>query len=156
MFDTQCSAMTGAGCAARVRERVRPTPITGRGAIGTRVRYGAVVACVLTACAGAPLPIDAPKVMESYPLRAYALHEECLQLAPGDRLDYRFTSTAPVDFNIHYHEGRALIMPVVREKTREAAGVYPAPFNGEFCLQWEAGEAGASLDYRMRLRPASP
>ena len=111
---------------------------------------------MLAACAGAPLPIDAPKVVESYPLTAYALHQDCLQLGPGDRLDYHFASTAPVDFNIHYREGKALIMPVVREKTREAAGVYPAPFNGEFCLQWEAGEAGAFLDYRMRLRPASP
>lgn len=123
-------------------------------AIGTSVCYGLVAACLLTACAVAP--VDAPKVVESYPLAPYALHEECVQLAPGDRLDYRFAGTAPVDFNIHYHEGNAVIMPVVREKTREEAGVYPASLDGEFCLQWEAGQAGAFIGYRIRRRPASP
>ena len=47
-------------------------------------------------------------------------------------------------------------MPVVREKSRGDAGVFAPPLAHHYCLMWEAGAAGALIDYRMRLRPAGP
>ena len=56
-------------------------------------------------------------------------------------------------FNLHYHEGNAVVMPVVREQSREDAGVYAAQIAQDYCLMWEAGPAGATIDYRIRVKP---
>jgi hypothetical protein len=114
-----------------------------------------LVALVLAGCA-TPNAADTPKVVQGYPLPSYQIHEECLNLKPGERVEYRFESTEPVDFNIHYHEGKAVVMPLVREKSREDAGVYAVRIAQDYCLMWEAGAAGAVLDYRLRVtRPES-
>lgn len=113
-----------------------------------------VVAAWLGACAPAPVTETEPKNVVGHPLKAYELHEECLAMQPGDRVDWAFESTQPVDFNIHFHEGNTVLMPVVREKSRADAGVYAPVLAQHYCLMWEAGPAGAAIDYRLRLRPA--
>lgn len=109
----------------------------------------------LCACTGVPVTVDAPMAVSGYAVAPYALHEECMTLDRGDRVEYAFESTEPVDFNIHFHEGRTVVMPVVKEKSRGDAGVYASPDRQDYCLMWEAGAAGASIDYRIRLRPAA-
>lgn len=111
-----------------------------------------VATIVLAGCA-TPNAADAPKIVRGYPLPAYQIHEECLALKPGERVEYRFESTEPVDFNLHYHEGNAVVMPLLREKSREDAGVYSVRIAQDYCLMWEAGAAGAVLDYRVRVKP---
>ena len=108
----------------------------------------------LCACTTALVTADAPKKVHGHPLPPYEWLEECLQLKPGDRVEFTFESTEPVDFNIHYHEGSAVVMPVVREKTRADAGIYAPSTAQGYCLMWEAGAAGAAIDYRIRLKPA--
>jgi hypothetical protein len=107
----------------------------------------------LLACAAPMITAESPLTVRGHPLPAYALHEECLRLAPGDRVEYAFESTEPVDFNFHYHEGNTVVLPVVRDKSRADAGVFVPPVAQEYCLMWEAGAAGALIDYRIRLRP---
>ncbi len=41
--------------------------------------------------------------------------------------------------------------PVSRPDVREYAGVFRATSARRYCLQWEAGQRGALLDYRLRL-----
>ena len=77
-----------------------------------------------------------------------------MHLDAGDRVEYSFESTEPVDFNIHYHEGNAVVMPIAREKTRADAGVFASPTRQDYCLMWEAGAAGALLDFMVRVRLA--
>ena len=77
-----------------------------------------------------------------------------MRLAPGDRAEFTFESTEPVDFNFHYHEGKTIVMPLVREKSRGDAGVFAPPVAHDYCLMWEAGPAGAVIDYRVRLKRA--
>ena len=114
----------------------------------------ATAACVLVAaCANPPpLTIDRPKVVHAKDIAPYALHEECLHLVVGERLDFDFTANDPVDFNIHYREGRAVVSPIVREKTRQDSGLFVPLIAQDYCLTWEAGPAGALLDYRISLR----
>jgi hypothetical protein len=112
----------------------------------------AAMALTLGACAENPLVSGQPKVVEKVPIAPYAIHEDCADLAPGDRLDYRFATTEPVAFNIHYHDGNAVVMPISREGATSDAGVF-APLIAEgYCLMWEAGPNGAVLDYRIALR----
>ena len=109
----------------------------------------------LCGCTSAPVTADAPKNVRGHAIQPFELHEECAKLEPGDRLEYAFESTEPVDFNIHFHEGKAVVIPIAREKSRGDAGSFAPPFAQDYCLMWEAGAAGALLDYRVRLRPAA-
>ena len=113
-----------------------------------------VVALASYGCVAAPISAHAPKVVRGQPLAPYEMHEECLRLEPGDRADFTFESTEPIDFNVHYHEGKTILMPLVREKTRGDAGVFAPWVAQDYCLMWEAGPAGALLDYRVRLKRA--
>lgn len=107
----------------------------------------------LAACA-APGLNEAPKSVTGHALASREIHEECLKLVPGDRLEYAFESTEPVDFNLHYHEGKTVVMPISREATRAEAGVFAARIAHDYCLMWQPGPQGATLDYRVRFRPA--
>ncbi|HET7198478.1 MAG TPA: hypothetical protein VFI86_07415 [Burkholderiales bacterium] len=113
----------------------------------------AIGAVVLAACAGrvlvAGMERDAPRVV----VAPYQSHELCARLAANERLDYRFTSSAPVAFSIAYREGSVVLMPVVQDHATSGSGIYEAPFPQRYCLGWEAGPPGAILSYRVIVRP---
>ena len=90
-------------------------------------------------------------VKHTQALAPYAMHEDCARLAVGDRVVYAFRSDAALDFNIHYQDGAAVVEPITRQGITEDAGVYAPPLAHRYCLMWEAGAAGAHLDYRMRV-----
>ena len=120
------------------------------------LRCAVLAACVvLAACATDTITPGQPKVVRGLPLTPYDIHEECLRLADGDRVEYDFDTTEPVAFNLHYHEGNAVLAPIVRENVHTDSGIYVARFAQDYCLMWEAGPAGAMLDYRVRLRTAA-
>lgn len=122
-----------------------------------RAAYASLVApLVLASCTSPLITADAPKTVEGHHIAPYEWHEECAMLNEGDRIEYSFESSEPVDFNLHYNEGSAVVMPIVRDKTTADAGIYAARLAQGYCLMWEAGPAGAMLDYRVRLRPAAP
>ncbi len=98
--------------------------------------------------------VDGPKQVTALTLSPYALHEECAKLAPGDRLEYTFTSDAPLKFNVHYHDGAAIVEPISRDGVSEDAGVFAPILTRDYCLMWEAGPTPASLDYRIDIRRA--
>jgi len=114
-----------------------------------------VALCGLSACAPAPLAPDAPRSVKAMPLPPFDIREECVRLAPGDRLDYAFEATEPVAFEIRYREGKAVMAPVVRDVSAGDSGVFVARDDRTYCLAWEAGPAGALVDFRLRLRPAA-
>jgi hypothetical protein len=114
-------------------------------------------AAVLVAygCATAPANPDR-RSATNVALAPYALHEECVAMRPGDRLDYRFRSSVPIAFNIHYHEAHAVVMPVQRDAVTADSGIYQPVLAHDFCLMWEAGAAAAALDYRLDVRRRQP
>ena len=109
----------------------------------------------LVACAPAALTADQPRSVTSMPLTPFEMREDCVRLVPGDRLDYEFAATQPVAFEIRYREGGTVIAPVVRDASFGDSGVFLSRTERNYCLAWEAGLAGALLDYRMRLRPSA-
>jgi hypothetical protein len=113
-----------------------------------------LAALPLCACTAALVTADAPKTVRGESLPPYGEHEECLHLDAGDRVEFAFESTDPVDFNIHYHEGKTIVTPILKEKSLAEAGVFAPPTAQNYCLMWEAGAAGALIDYRVRLKPA--
>ena len=125
-----------------------PEVVAGRSAL--------LAALPLCACTAALVTADAPKAVTGQPIAPYAWHEECLHLERGDRVEFAFESSQPVDFNIHYREGKAVVMPLVHEKSLGDAGMFATRDAQDYCVTWEAGPAGALIDYRLRLRPAGP
>lgn len=112
---------------------------------------------LLSACAASP-PIQpgVPKVVNQLEIAPYALHEECLRLELGDRLDYRFESEQPVAFNVHYHEDKYVIMPITRAGITSDTAIFAPVVPQDYCLTWEAGADGAVLSYRIVLRRPRP
>ncbi|HET9751080.1 MAG TPA: hypothetical protein VFS06_17430 [Casimicrobiaceae bacterium] len=115
----------------------------------------AVAACVV-ACAASPAAPDVPRDVAHLPIAPYAEHEACIDGAPGERLDYRWQASEPVDFTIRYREGGAMVAPVVREGSRGDSGLLELRLRERYCVHWQAGPAGAVVDYRFVLKPPVP
>ena len=112
-----------------------------------------IAALAFCACTAPGITADMPKTVRAQPLPPYQIHEECVTLEPGDRVEFGFESPEPVAFNLHYREGGAVVMPVVRDGSLEDAGVYVARIAHDYCLTWEAGPVGTTIDYRIRVKP---
>jgi hypothetical protein len=112
-----------------------------------------VLACAaLAACTSAgPVPGE-PKAVESLSLAPYDVREECMRLRVGDRIDYQFAASRPLHFSIQYRDGNAIVAPVDRAQLRSDSDIFVAYLARDYCLTWQAGPAGAYLDYRVLLR----
>ena len=109
---------------------------------------------MIVGCATRPLAPEEFRVVSGHAMSAYAVHEECVQVQRGERLEYRFESTEPIHFDIHYQQGGATLQPIAKDGVREDAALYPVQEPRRMCLGWEAGPAGAVIDYRFRVRAA--
>ena len=114
-------------------------------------RTAATIALLAAGCTTETIAPDLPKTAAEFAIAPYEIHEECADMAAGDRLDYRFEARAPVTFHLYYREGLAFVSPVSRVDVQEFGGVFVAKAGRRYCLQWEAGQRGALLDYRVRL-----
>jgi hypothetical protein len=108
---------------------------------------------VAAGCASAPSRLQAPKLVFGVELAPYATLEECVALEPAERIAYRFDARLPVAFNVHFHDGNAVIMPVTRDDTTSESGDFTADRRELYCLTWEAGAQGSVLDYRVSPWP---
>lgn len=77
--------------------------------------------------------------------------EVCGKLAKGNEVRWRFESDGPLDFNIHYHEGRTVHYPVKREGTARADGTLTSAQDRDYCWMWtnktdKAAALGVSLE----------
>ena len=120
---------------------------------GKTLALALVTALGPIACATAPDRLDVPKVVVGLEIAPYAVHEECVLLQAGQRIGYLFRAAAPLAFNIHFHDGNAVIEPVSAASTQGESGEFSADRDQTYCLMWEAGAAGNVLEYRVeRLR----
>lgn len=113
---------------------------------------GWLVALSLAGCADNPIAAGVPRIVDKHVMTPYAMHEECMRLERGDRLDWRYDSSAPLSFNIHYHEGDAVLAPVVKDDSTSGSGTFEARVAQDYCLMWEAGPPGAIIGYRVLVR----
>jgi hypothetical protein len=120
-------------------------------AIGSAVLALVAATSFAARAAGPPLVPGQWKVVKAHALAPSGIHEECVDLEARERIEYAFASGAPVAFNIHYHEGNAVIQPISRDGTREERGELEARVPQTYCLMWEAGREATTLDYRFRL-----
>ncbi|MBI5409121.1 MAG: hypothetical protein HZA14_07130 [Nitrospirae bacterium] len=90
--------------------------------------------------------IDSKK--ESLSVGPAGSYEECFIVKPGQKLIYKFRSSKPADFNIHYHGDSDVHYPVLQKEVSEADGVidpdkhnYYIKAQEYYCLMWENPDA---------------
>ena len=120
----------------------------------SRAVCGAALAVAVAACMTAQVVPGVPRNVARVVIAPYQSHDECMRLAQGDRLDWRYESTEPLAFDIQYREDQAVLAPVVREHSMTDSGTFDARLAQDYCLTWEAGPPGAIISYRVLVRPA--
>jgi hypothetical protein len=109
-------------------------------------------ACTAAALCAVAQPAPAPDARAiAATLAPGAMHEECLRLEAGEKRRYFWKSSAPVDFNIHYHRGNEVAYPVKRERMRGDGGTFTAKDAEDYCWMWTAKD-GAKLEGRIEAR----
>jgi hypothetical protein len=84
-------------------------------------------------------------------VRAGKFAEACGKLAQGDAVSWRFEASGPMDFNVHYHEGKAIVFPVKQEAIAAARGQLHVALDQDYCWMWTNK---SDRDVRLRLRLA--
>lgn len=62
--------------------------------------------------------------------------EVCGRLRKGQSVAWSFRSGAPMDFNIHYHEGSRAVFPTRQDQTVSLEGKLQAPADQDYCWMW--------------------
>ena len=76
-------------------------------------------------------------------------HEECMRLGKDEERRYSWKATAPVDFNIHYHDASEAIYPVKRDGMRGDGGSFKPKVAQEYCWMWTARDKPAKLEGKL-------
>ena len=114
-------------------------------------RAAVAIASVLAGCAAAPLVPGVPKDVRGQRLPPREVHEECFAMARGDVVKWRFAADEAVDFAVQFRDGKAVVLPLARERVTADEGRFAALVAERYCLTWEAGRMGVSLDYVLDL-----
>jgi hypothetical protein len=85
-------------------------------------------------------------------LKPADLHEECMKLKPGSRLDYAFATPGKLDFNIHYHAGSAVHYPVLNKEAQKLEGSFSPAIEQGYCMMWSnPGAEPTQFRYRFSV-----
>jgi len=79
--------------------------------------------------------------------------EVCGKLAKGQSVAWAFTSDAPLNFNVHYHQGPSVVYPDRQDQVAALEGKLVAPAEQDYCWMWEnksASKANVSVVLRRQ------
>lgn len=72
--------------------------------------------------------------------------EVCGKLTQGTKVQWRFEAAAPLDFNVHYHEGTDVRFPAKQAQVSQAQGTLDVSVDQDYCWMWtNKGATGAPL-----------
>jgi hypothetical protein len=114
-------------------------------------RAGFCVVAALAGCATGSGAGSGTDRRHEVTIAPYERHDRCVDLAAGDRLDYRWEATVPVAFDLRYRSGGGIVEPVAQPAQPEGSGVYTAVIPARYCATWEAGAIGVELGYWIRV-----
>jgi hypothetical protein len=77
--------------------------------------------------------------------------ELCGKLAAGDQVRWSFTSSAPSDFNIHYHLSKSeVVYPARTKAVQQAQDTLAVTLAQDYCWMW-SNKGSAALQLKARL-----
>ena len=62
--------------------------------------------------------------------------EVCGKLAKGQSIAWSFKGDRPMNFNIHYHEGKQVVFPAKQDAAVDAQGKLDVSLNHDYCWMW--------------------
>jgi hypothetical protein len=119
-----------------------------------------IVAVVLAGCTALPSREERSKTRPDVVLKAGKVYEECLPLAAPQVIDYWFSASKSLEFNIHYH-GDEAVYPVQSEAVTKWNGTFDPTcirnYSSEqppfFCLMWtNPHEEEVALNFEFSVR----
>jgi hypothetical protein len=77
--------------------------------------------------------------------------ELCGKLAQGSAVRWKFESSAPLDFNIHYHVGKDVVYPTRLTQVAAAEDTLTAAAPQDYCWMWtNKGAEAVRLTVELR------
>ncbi|MFZ6819767.1 hypothetical protein [Undibacterium sp. Ji22W] len=69
-------------------------------------------------------------------IKAGGFLEVCGKLPAGLKIDWQYKSQQALDFNIHYHEGKKLSVPVKHQAKQAVAEQFEVKVAQDYCWMW--------------------
>ena len=105
-----------------------------------------------TATTAKPQHIDAGQQQEEVIIASSSFYEACDKLSPGQQVEYSFTISQPVNFNVHYHTAQEIHYPVQKENIDSMSGVFTAEAKATYCCMWTNKQpVPVSLTYDFKI-----
>ena len=79
--------------------------------------------------------------------------EVCGKLKKGNLIRWQFDSSAPLDFNIHYHEGKNVIFPYKMSAIKSGEEELLISLDQDYCWMW-TNKSKEEVKLEMSLRHA--
>ncbi|MEP7303821.1 MAG: hypothetical protein ABI699_20060 [Caldimonas sp.] len=96
-----------------------------------------VVACDLASAQLVPVAWDAAgRFAHKASLAPGKFVEICEKLPRGTKVDWSFRSSAPLNFNIHYHEGKEVAFATRQDASAGAEGRLDTSSDQDYCWMW--------------------
>lgn len=76
--------------------------------------------------------------------------EVCGKLTRADSVAWRFDASGPLNFNIHYHEGKDVRYPERRDALAGASGRLQVALDQDYCWMW-TNKSGQAVDLNVLL-----
>jgi hypothetical protein len=77
--------------------------------------------------------------------------ELCGKLPRGAKVQWSFDAGAPVDFNIHFHRGKEVVMPAEAKQTTRGSDTLAVGVAEEYCWMW-TNKTAAPLRLAVQLQ----
>ena len=79
------------------------------------------------------------------------LVEVCGMLTAGLKVRWDFEASAPMDFNVHYHEGKDVVFPSKLEAVATAKDVLETKIKQDYCWMW-SNKSTAAVTFAVNLK----
>ena len=113
-------------------------------------RIMALSCFILFITGGCASLIAADKKSET--IKPLGIHEDCMELVPGQILDYSFETSKPVDFNLHFHEDKNVSYEISKDGVSADKGTFVCEKKQHYCLMWtNPGPEPIGLTYSYSL-----
>ncbi|MED5622388.1 hypothetical protein [Ideonella sp. BN130291] len=77
--------------------------------------------------------------------------EWCGRLARGEKVQWKFEAAAPLNFNVHYHEGKEVRFPAKQDGVTQADGTLDVALDQDYCWMW-TNKSSSAVALKARLQ----
>jgi hypothetical protein len=110
-----------------------------------------MLSCFIVFITGGPSFLAAAD-NKSETIKPSGIHEDCMEMVPGQILEYSFEASNPLNFNVHYHEDHNVVYGITKDGVSSDKGTFLCEKKQYYCLMWtNAGSEPVNLTYSYRM-----